>query len=174
MSGCLKQSTDDISKTVATAETPEQLYNLYNSPSPLKFLQDIKASENSPGKDWYKIKEVDGSGDDLNKGFGGSYMYLWACTTSCSTDAVTGMVVFQSNTGNGQLGQDIAKEAGGDYRYIITKKETGEQKVDVTSLKLWRTGSSDSKPSKYGYTDWTTDINNGRGGDYLYVCWKKM
>ncbi len=41
----------------------------------------------------------------------------------------------------------------------------------VTDVALWRSGSEESNPPN-GWHHKTSDINKGRGGDYLYLVWR--
>ena len=79
-------------------------------------------------------------------------------------------------TGSSQSGlDDLAKGAGGDYRYLIPKAEVHVDKK-IRRLALYRKSNGEG-PVKSGdiagrgYTDFSPDINAGRGGDYLHLIW---
>ena len=79
---------------------------------------------------------------------------------------------------------DLAKGAGGDYRFLSYCKgqdATDQQHYrnndheacnkDKTAIKraaLWRRGSDTTTPPQ-GWTWISADLNEGRGGDYLYI-----
>jgi hypothetical protein len=71
------------------------------------------------------------------------------------------------NYNNLALGKD-------DYRYI-TAERNGE--TPVTKVGLFRTKDRltaeqiKTRIGQSGYTDYTSDINQGRKGDYLYLVW---
>lgn len=71
---------------------------------------------------------------------------------------------------------DLAKDAGGDFRYLIPQVEVHlEDKIQ--KLALYRKSNNEgpvkmSDIKDRGYTNYSTDINAGRGGDYLHLIWK--
>ncbi|KAJ3278975.1 hypothetical protein HDU79_001035 [Rhizoclosmatium sp. JEL0117] len=112
------------------------------------------------------IEEMDEWSNDINKGFGGAYVSLEPIWTSKAWEACSGIRFWKSK--NGQSGYtDMAKGTGGEYRYIEVTRSPGPKIVEV---RLWRT-SRGSKPSVLGYK-YCDNLNEGRGGDDLYVCWK--
>ncbi|KAI9327976.1 hypothetical protein BDR26DRAFT_874636, partial [Obelidium mucronatum] len=132
------------------------------------------------------VQEIHGNGTgDINQGFGGKYVHICLNRTSNPALAITGFTFHREPAANIPLPtsseQDLAKGAGGDYRYLrAVKQRTGEGEVQgkgaaaarkVKDVWLWRTkDENDLPPSAMGF-DRTTDINEGRGGDYLYLCW---
>jgi hypothetical protein len=66
--------------------------------------------------------------------------------------------------------KDLAKGAGGAFRYLIpiVSPESGDKIVDI---KLLRSEKPVKNPP-YGWDNITIDINAGRGGDYLYLIYK--
>ena len=59
--------------------------------------------------------------------------------------------------------KDLAKGAGGKYRYIEKVNRLGEgQKVTAIHIR---------KKTGIGSGACTSDINEGRGGLFLYLCW---
>ncbi|OJJ99064.1 hypothetical protein ASPACDRAFT_120160 [Aspergillus aculeatus ATCC 16872] len=65
---------------------------------------------------------------------------------------------------------DLAKGAGGQYRYLETSTVAAEG-FGISNLKLLRSTDEVSSTDLRGrgYRGWTTDINAGRGGEYLYL-----
>lgn len=65
---------------------------------------------------------------------------------------------------------DLAKGAGGDYRYLILNTSVTQQSK-VTAVTLIRSESALNMPPS-GWDGATIDINKGRGETYLYLVWK--
>lgn len=66
---------------------------------------------------------------------------------------------------------DLAKGAGGDYRYLRLERDGGNK---ITEVRLLR-GNDEADSSvvrALGFDGASGDIDKGRGGDYLYVVWK--
>ncbi|KAK4653286.1 hypothetical protein QC762_0082020 [Podospora pseudocomata] len=72
---------------------------------------------------------------------------------------------------DGNRNDDLAKGAGGDYRYFSWSNNMDATHF-VTDVALWRTGDAQHSPPD-GWNSMTGDINKGRGGDYLYLVWRK-
>lgn len=66
--------------------------------------------------------------------------------------------------------QDLAKGAGGDYRYLRIEKD-GSQKITNIRLLRRKEDTSFETIKALGFDGYSTDINKGRGGDYLYLVW---
>ncbi|KAK7032626.1 hypothetical protein VNI00_012889 [Paramarasmius palmivorus] len=114
------------------------------------------------------VTDLNNSGNDINKGFHGEYVYLTPITTNNPNDAATSFkIVIQSHADPEK--KDLAKGAGGDYRYVIPMRDPGARKI--TSARLLRSGSKQDYPPS-GFNGLSTDINQGRKGDYLYIVWK--
>ena len=99
--------------------------------------------------------------------------YVWLVpryTTEWSAAAVGFELIIQGGA-NGSL-QDLAKGAGGDFRYLLPVKDiTNEAKVtQVTLLRLH--GDMGRRPT--GWTGNTGDINRNRGKTFLYLLWKTV
>jgi hypothetical protein len=79
--------------------------------------------------------------------------------------------VTQSNGNTKYL--DLAKGAGGDFRYFIPVYNVRE-KAKIVECALLRTGSGTSVEQirQMGWAGISGDINRGRGGDFLYLIWK--
>ncbi|KAK7032625.1 hypothetical protein VNI00_012888 [Paramarasmius palmivorus] len=113
------------------------------------------------------IPEFNGASNDINKGFGGEFVYLIPSYTDDASKAATSFkIVIQGTTD--PLRKDMAKGAGGDYRYVIPVQ--GPQ-AKVTEAQLIRSESALQHPPS-GYSGITSDINKGRQGDFLYIIWK--
>ncbi|KAJ3557903.1 hypothetical protein NM688_g1217 [Phlebia brevispora] len=113
----------------------------------------------------------DGTRDDINKGLGGSYVWISATYTRDVAAACNGFVVAIQNTEDSQQ-SNLAKGAGGSYRYLLPLRDaTNDRKI--TNIRLLRSSSALTTPPD-GYTGMTSDLNEGRGGDFLYVIWTEI
>ncbi|KAI1183945.1 hypothetical protein F5B17DRAFT_414025 [Nemania serpens] len=80
-------------------------------------------------------------------------------------------------TGSSKAGMsDLAKGAGGDYRYLVSQVDVHIEKK-LKRLALYRKSNGEgpvheSDIKDRGCTDFSTDINAGRGGDYLHLIWE--
>ena len=82
------------------------------------------------------------------------------------------VAILHNGAGNSSL-QDMAKGAGGAYRYL--KQQDGrDAPVRITDVALFRSKKQQflSVDPSNGWHESTFDINEGRGGDFLYVVWK--
>ena len=82
------------------------------------------------------------------------------------------VAILHNGGGNSSL-QDMAKGAGGAYRYL--KQQDGrDAPVRITDVALFRSKKQQflSVDPSNGWHESTFDINEGRGGDFLYVVWK--
>jgi hypothetical protein len=66
---------------------------------------------------------------------------------------------------------DLAKGAGGDYRYLRLERDGGTK---IREVRLLRRGDEAdfAVVRALGFDGASDDINKGRGGDYLYIVWK--
>ncbi|KAJ3559522.1 hypothetical protein NM688_g295 [Phlebia brevispora] len=114
------------------------------------------------------VHEIHGAGDDTNKGFGGSYVWVTPQYSNYSGDACTSFnVVIQDSEMSGH--KDLAKGAGGAYRYLIPVQDSSVV-AKIIDIAFLRSSSAVSSPPS-AYSGMTSDINQGRGGDYLYLIW---
>ncbi|KAF7556418.1 hypothetical protein G7Z17_g1388 [Cylindrodendrum hubeiense] len=106
------------------------------------------------------IKELNGASTDINKGHDGDYVWLHVRRATRPSEMVSNIWIdMRDNDENGR--DDLAKGAGGDYRFPAWSNDRGTGRSD---------DKQDSAPN--GWTGKTGDINDGRGGDYLYLIWK--
>ena len=68
--------------------------------------------------------------------------------------------------------QDLAKGAGGDYRYLLPISDTGNPNK-ITSLRLCRSSSAVTSPPD-GYSGMSANINSGRDKDFLYLLYQTV
>lgn len=104
--------------------------------------------------------------NDINKGFGGKFVYLKPEWTTNGQDAVDNVqIIIQGSSLPGF--DDLAKGAGGDFRYALTQNRGATEKI--SEIVLWE-GELFSTP--VGWNARTIDINRGRGGRFLYLVWR--
>lgn len=65
---------------------------------------------------------------------------------------------------------DLAKGAGGDYRYLAPRYDA-KVRTKVTEVQLLRSGAPVKAPPA-GWQGISNDVNVGRQRTYLYVIWK--
>ncbi|KAI9799461.1 MAG: hypothetical protein M1833_003983 [Piccolia ochrophora] len=115
------------------------------------------------------IGALNGASTDMNKGFGGKYVWLvptWSNDFSAGASELMYHFTKDFRDGRGfNWGntEDLAKGAGGSWRYIYWYATVGES---ITDVAIWRTSSLQSKPPS-GWARKTLDINEARGGDYF-------
>ncbi|KAI1390597.1 uncharacterized protein F4822DRAFT_426445 [Hypoxylon trugodes] len=103
-------------------------------------------------------------GEDINKGFGGEYVYLRPHYTSNRDEAACGFSLYTTYVED-LCATSISKGDGRDlHRYInVYHKLDNEKTRVVRSVYLREKKMGDAQ---------TDDLNRGRKGRYLYLCWK--
>ncbi|KAI0851664.1 hypothetical protein F5Y00DRAFT_259152 [Daldinia vernicosa] len=125
------------------------------------------------------ILDINRGGSDINQGFGGKYVWLVPQWTQDPREACTyiGVDIRGNAVPNSQ---DLAAGAGGDYRYLVIRRDQHIQ-LKIQEVALYR------KPNDHGamnagdlalilaqgYTNYSPDLNRTRGGDYLYLIWRR-
>ncbi|KAI9034847.1 uncharacterized protein KD926_005195 [Aspergillus affinis] len=141
-----------------------------------KFLADIKVetgdSEFSEPSD--AIKMVGNGKPDVNKGQDGDYVWLVPVWTTQVSDAATNVqVVIQDSEEDGH--DDLASGAGGKYRYLFPQaQENNSDKIIDVQLYRSKDSLSSDALGDMGFQGMSSDINEDRGGDYLYLLWKTI
>ena len=103
---------------------------------------------------------------DINEGlhslFHNWYAYIGPTFTAIGTEAATSFrLLIQDNSISGL--KDLADGMGGKYRYLEKVSEPNKQKIISIHL-------TDSNTNT-GYDGCTENINEGRGGKDLFLCW---
>jgi len=161
--------------SIENLKTPKQLTKICQSLTEMKSVESEKRTyvgdiyctakdAHSNPKDMV-VEHYDKS-SDVNKGYGGKYTYVIKKPTNDVSQAATGFKFVQSENAKDRYGGDYASGAGGKYRYIICKRD-GTSPIEWDNVKLFR--GENSVPQGWSST---TDLNQGRGGDYLYLGWK--
>ncbi|EGX44456.1 hypothetical protein TWF569_001670 [Orbilia oligospora] len=115
------------------------------------------------------VQCMNGGSADINHGQKGEYVFIHADRDPHGRGITdVRLLITDEDYGSG----DLAKGAGGKYRYLICSEEISNGYI--TDVALYR-GHLDSAP--YGWKrayhpDVSADINYGRGGDYLYFIYK--
>ncbi|KAF5602518.1 hypothetical protein FPCIR_1859 [Fusarium pseudocircinatum] len=113
---------------------------------------------------------------DCNDGQDGDYTYVVKSFTSDPFQAITGLnIVITGSCDYPELG-DIAKGAGGDYRYVVTSQNLNLP-TRVGDVQLWRSQDDSvslSDVASFGWDGISSDINHRRSGAYLYLVWKNV
>ncbi|KAH7126014.1 hypothetical protein EDB81DRAFT_698498 [Dactylonectria macrodidyma] len=125
---------------------------------------EVLYDDDKPGN---TIDEIYGQGADINKGQGGAYVWLRIQWANGPSEIATSFSVEVGDRNEGR--SDLGKGAGGDYRYLVENRGGSEWKIK--DVALWRSDDKQEQPPS-GWDGITTDINVGRGGDYLYLVWK--
>jgi len=129
---------------------------------------------------------------DINKGHGGKYVWIVPLYTDDKAKAAIGFN-FVKRTAEDQFSwtnRDLAEGAGGNYRYLVPERQRDDHSEDgfpILSLSLKRegtltqwmqTGEDGLIGGKFKqavidgeYRGHSGDINAGRGGDYLFLCY---
>ncbi|KAG6848067.1 hypothetical protein H0H93_003670 [Arthromyces matolae] len=141
--------------------------------APKSFIKGIKVvyTDRETQAPSTRIRDMNGGSDDINHGQAGKYVWLVAETTTIAADAVTHIDLVITGSEDKRY-DDLAKGAKGKYRYLIPTRQYGDS-VFMTGLRLYRSQSEIFHGGIDLYSRFTDDINAGRGGDYLYLIWKK-
>src|SRR3990167_4781155 len=104
---------------------------------------------------------INGHSTDVNYGFGGEFTYIQAIYGTNVEKMVTDIRLHI--TGNAcKDSKDLAKGAGGNFRYIdVIRSANG---LPIRNVSLQEGGSPPGNS--------TADINKGREGRYLYLTWE--
>jgi len=71
---------------------------------------------------------------------------------------------------NHQDGQDLAKGAGGQDRFLQYQSGPASDKKYIDKMLLWRTAQPETSPPG-SWSGISGDLNAGRGGDSLYILY---
>ncbi|KAJ6078371.1 hypothetical protein N7467_008124 [Penicillium canescens] len=138
----------------------------------MAWLSQIFAVSNNDehGEPGNHIATVDRNSADINKGFGGKFVWIIA-TFNSNQDRAISTVQIQIQDKQDENRWDLSAGAGGNYRYLHPLKE-GTAKI--TEIKLLRRSEKVewATVKDLGFQGWSGDINQGRGGDFLHLVWK--
>ncbi|KAG6812464.1 hypothetical protein H0H92_002729 [Tricholoma furcatifolium] len=121
-----------------------------------------------------RVRELSGGSDDINANQGGSYVWLVPEMTTDVSEAITTFDLFIQSKPDSRY-TDIAAGTGGSYRYLVPVRQSNEDSF-ITKLTLVRSPYAISSMPNVTYIGIaqgaTSDINAGRGGNYLYLSWE--
>ncbi|TBU39219.1 hypothetical protein BD309DRAFT_452434 [Dichomitus squalens] len=110
-----------------------------------------------------------GESDDINYQYGGKYVWLVPQYTTNPHQAATRFDIVIQEHGD-PAPNDLAKGAGGDFRYLIPRKDITAQRKVVQVVLCHQDHELFGTPE--GWDRCTIDINKIRGKTYLYLLWK--
>lgn len=113
------------------------------------------------------LREVNGGSNDINYEFGGSFVFLVPEYTDSPDEALTSLHIEVQSNKDTDL-PDLAKGAGGYYRYLVGRSDSNEPKK-IVDVALVRSGLEVGDFGRYEHH--TIDINWKRSRTYLYVVW---
>ncbi|KAK1216097.1 hypothetical protein PQX77_021275 [Marasmius sp. AFHP31] len=186
VSSMTKVSPHDVI-TVSTAEkqsrkkTSDDNKDIYLEVKsrPVEFIESLQVTYggNEPDAPAERIREWYNLSDDTNFGMGGKYVWLMPKYTTDTTRAATSFEIRIQGHPDSRY-NDLAAGGGGDYRYAVTIHDQ-RTIAKVTNLILFRDNnrlSSDAICRQVGPSNlWfgaNRDINENRGGTYLWLVWK--
>ncbi|KAL4803080.1 hypothetical protein BDV18DRAFT_163605 [Aspergillus unguis] len=144
-----------------------------------RFLKDIKVVygrwENQKPVDCIPV--IDNKSPDINKGFSESdFVWLVPVWGSKASDSETCTYLGCRLTGSREPdASDLAKGAGGEYRYLDIGRNPAirDKIVDVRMLRS--EGKQSSQDAKnQGFPGISNDFNVNRNHDWLYLIWKTI
>lgn len=80
-------------------------------------------------------------------------------------------IVVQSEKNNAY--SDLAAGAGGTYRYLKMLRDSSQTRIKKVGLLRSRKYLKGNW-TQYNWDECTQDINSGRKGDYLHLCWNTV
>ncbi|KAL8685189.1 MAG: hypothetical protein Q9224_005920 [Gallowayella concinna] len=142
----------------------------------LQFIKEIQAvyTDNPNDRPFDCLHEITGQNEDINSGFGGKYCYLKPIFTNQVNQAMTQcrVRVDKSAVRGPNITDDLAKGAGGKFRYLQFNQDSNTHSKFTAAALLRRAGNAPTLKDAPGYAVMTTDINEGRKGDWLYVVFQ--
>jgi len=121
------------------------------------------------------VDEIEGQSSDMNAGLGGKYVWLHPEWTSVKEEAISDLSFKKSSTpvrNYNNLAMD--SNTGGDFRYIQASRDGSGMVTKVGLFRVKQKLSPEeikSRIQQSGFTHYSSDINEGRGGTYLYLLW---
>ncbi|KAI9933968.1 hypothetical protein ASPWEDRAFT_168245 [Aspergillus wentii DTO 134E9] len=119
------------------------------------------------------VEEINMNYADINRGFGGSFVWLRPNYTNSPSHAATYFRLITDHNSSEEY-TDLAHGAGHMYRYFIPIPNAHVKQKIIQVALLRKQGSAvgiDDVKGR-GFDDFSPDINRGRGGDYLHLVWR--
>ncbi|CAL8128943.1 unnamed protein product [Orchesella dallaii] len=165
---------DYLTSTVSTTPHPMKDVHMRYALKLVPFLHyiDVIYTTDSVSRPSNIIREVNSQNSDINRGYGGSYVWLVAHWTTKPEDAASEIQIVVQYRKNDDY-KDLAHGTWfGVYRYI--KILTDLYSTDrITEIALYRTSDKRDDPCDGRWQYKSKDINRYRGKDYLYLVWNK-
>ncbi|KAF7981537.1 hypothetical protein HWV62_33125 [Athelia sp. TMB] len=156
-------------------DTNEEEEEAVNDEPPQQYISNLKVvyTGSSSQMPTNAIEEVQGRSNDIGKDMGGSFVWLVPEYTATKAKALTSISVeIHEKPWDGH--DDLAKEARGTrYRYLHFEKNPDEPKK-IDQIVLVRSESSESPHVSDEYSTLSGNINEGRGGDFLFLAWSTI
>jgi len=141
---------------------PKYLFNLIAMYAGEEYLQPDEV-----------VDEIQGQSSDINSGLGGKYVWLHPEWTSVEEEAISDLSFKKSSTPVRNY-NNLAMDTGGDFRYIEASRHGSRMATKVGLFRAQQKLSPEeikSRIQQSGFTHYSSDINEGRGGNYLYLLW---
>ncbi|KAL7629517.1 hypothetical protein AAE478_001038 [Parahypoxylon ruwenzoriense] len=167
---------------------------------PYRFLSDIKVTLFSRFRKnayiganfkWFKtcvgrlesqtpddhIPVIENKSPDVNHDFSESD-FVWMIpkwTENASHDKTCTSVGYYKSQYHRSDAQDLASGAGGDYRYLQIKRNPNipRKVVDIAMIRS-NSRQDEEFAKKLGYDGMSSDLNEGREHDWVYLVWKTV
>ncbi|TFK64224.1 hypothetical protein BDN72DRAFT_963364 [Pluteus cervinus] len=120
------------------------------------------------------IEELNTGKPDINAGSGGKYVWLLPKGTD-NREQAGNYLHIQITEDAIQGRNDLAAGADGQFRYLrVLLDEQG--RVKITKVALYRKSNGEGKvtlddAARFGFNRGSTNINEGRDGDYLHLIY---
>lgn len=156
--------------TISSRPRPLEEVILEVSINYIKMLKEIKVvyTRESVNRPTDLIEEERGLNPDINGGCKGWYVWLVPVWTKDPREAATGITIAYQEMDNKEH-SNLARGAGGLYRFVVLQRNSNTD-LRIEQVGLYR----DDKESNSRLKNWdrcTENINKGRGGGFLYLCW---
>lgn len=166
----VRESVLRTTPTPLKGEELEEVIPIEITLAPKRFLKGIKVVTSTRAIDAPadRIRDVTHKSDDINNGYSESkFVWLVPELTHKLSEALTDLDLVITSSKDERY-NDLAAGAGGDWRYLVPQRNPNSQFYITDSLALRR--SKEKVSVKFPVRS-SGDINNDRGGDYLYLEW---
>ncbi|KAI0774446.1 hypothetical protein C8Q74DRAFT_1368921 [Fomes fomentarius] len=144
--------------------------------TPVRFIEcmDVAYGTQESDAPEDRVRTFRSGSDDINHSFKGKYVWLQPRWTYDTDKASTSFEIrIQKNHVEGW--KDLAAGAGGDYRYVYSNHDENQTRkvADAALIRSSQRLSPEQQQDMLGkgWVGARRDINENRGGDYLYLAW---
>ncbi|KAF8535215.1 hypothetical protein BDD12DRAFT_753239 [Trichophaea hybrida] len=158
----------------STIKQPDQQVRIDVMMQPVEFVSGIKVvyGDSEFEKPYDCLKDLHGGSSDINAGFGGKYVWLVPEWTKVARDACTSFDVIIRDDGHPSSPPDLAKGAGGKFRFLYPVKDVRNAEKVVAMALLRSSNGGGSLDQAKGYSRLSEDLNRHRGEGFLHVVYK--